>query len=277
MTDGVLGARRIGQYDEEGRAPRDEEKTVTASWNLDEPPVPDDATAVRLVFVRHGQSEWNARALIQGHEGGGLTPLGRAQGRAVADHLSRFWPVPRVVVTSDLPRSVETAQCYVQQVGFEGMRCDQRLREVDNGVWSGRDTAEVAVSEAAYITRIRHGEDLQRGGGESLTEAQERVADFTAELVAELAGQADPADRWALVFGHGGTIRLSALSALGLPGRAARLVGHPANTALTEIEYWVDSDGRLVAERLLGYNSAQHLLHGAADDQALRPTSAAAN
>lgn len=235
---------------------------LAVSWNLDEPPVPDDAVPVRVVFVRHGQSEWNAQARIQGHEGGGLTALGRDQALAAADYLRRALPAPRVVITSDLPRAVETAQCYVAQCGFDGLRFDQRLREVDNGVWSGRPVSEVAASEAAYIARIRQGEDLRRGGGESLADAQERVIDFSAALAAELAERPDPEDRWALAFGHGGTIRLAALAALGLPGSAAQLIGHAANTAITEIEYWARPGGPVAATRLLGYNSAQHLGSG---------------
>ena len=251
--------------------------TLAVGWNLDDPPVPDDAVRARIVFVRHGQSEWNARALIQGHEGGGRTALGRKQAHAVAGYLCHALPTPYVVVTSDLRRAVETAQCYVARSGFGQLRLESRLREVDNGEWSGRPAAEVASREAGYITRIRHGEDLRRGGGESLADAQHRVVEFTAELAAELARCPNPVDRWAVAFGHGGTIRLSALAALGLPGGSAQLIGHAANSAISEIEYWVRADGSVAATRLLEYNSAQHLTLGPDGTTTLHVRSGPAN
>lgn len=235
---------------------------MTASWNLDEPPVPAGTVRVRVVLVRHGQSEWNAQGRIQGHQGGGLTPTGREQARTAADLLCRAYPKPALVVSSDLPRAVETAQIYLENCdpsAAVSFRVDERLREVDNGAWSGRLSSEVAVAEAAYIARIRHGEDLSRGGGESLGKAQNRVRSFVTALAAELALRPDPSDRWAVAFGHGGTIRLAAVAALGLPGTASQLLGHASNTAISEIEYWVHPNGSTLKARLLEYNSAQHL------------------
>lgn len=251
---------------------------MAASWNLDEPAVPEGSVRVGVVFVRHGESEWNAQSRIQGHQGGGLTQTGQAQAQAAADFLCRAYPVPSLVVSSDLRRSAETAQTYLEQCAFAGeLRFDDRLREVDNGGWSGRLAAEVAVAEADYITRIRNGEDLSRGGGESLANAQHRMREFTDALTAELAIGADPTGRWAIVFGHGGPIRLAALAALSLPSTAVRTLGHASNTAITEIEYWVPPDGSAPTARLLEYNSAQHLALGLEGASALHARSAPVN
>lgn len=251
---------------------------MAASWNLDEPTVPEGSVRVGVVFIRHGESEWNAQSRIQGHHGGGLTPTGQAQAQAAAEFLHRAYPVPSLVVSSDLRRSVETAQAYLEQCGYAGtLRYDDRLREVDNGGWSGRFTSEVAAAEADYISRIRNGEDLSRGGGESLANAQHRMCEFTDALTAELATSADPADRWAIVFGHGGPIRLVALAALGLPSTAVRTLGHASNTAITEIEYWVSPDDTPTTARLLEYNSAQHLALGLEGASALHAKPAPVN
>lgn len=242
---------------------------MAARWNLDDPAVPDGSVRVGIVFVRHGESEWNAQSRIQGHQGGGLTGTGKAQAQAAAEYICGAYPSPSLVFTSDLHRSVQTAEIYMQQHGPSGeLRLDERLREVDNGGWSGRLAADVAAAEADYILRIRNGEDLRRGGGESLSEAQRRIVNFCTEITAELA-RADTTDRWAIAFGHGGPIRLAALAALGLPGTAVRLLGHSTNTAITEIEYWVPPDGTVPIARLLGYNSAQHLAVGLGGASAL--------
>lgn len=235
---------------------------MVGGWNLDEPAVRDDSVRVGIIFVRHGESEWNAQSRIQGHRGGGLTSTGKAQARAAAEYICRAYPSSSLVLSSDLHRSVQTAEIYLQHRGVSGeLRLDERLREVDNGDWSGRLTTDVAAAEADYILRIRNGEDLRRGGGESLSEAQLRITNFCAETTAALARE-DAKSRWAIAFGHGGPIRLAALAALGLPATAVRVLGHCSNTAITEIEYWVRPDGAAPVARLLGYNSAQHVTVG---------------
>ena len=74
---------------------------------LDDPDLAD-WRAVRVVLVRHGESQGNAAARFEGQTGPGLTPRGHAQARAIAAGLDRHG-VPDLVLASDLIRVSETA------------------------------------------------------------------------------------------------------------------------------------------------------------------------
>ena len=67
----------------------------------------------RVIVVRHGETEWNAAARIQGHLDSELTAEGREQARAIAARLAR----ERVdaLVSSDLGRAAETARTIAQR------------------------------------------------------------------------------------------------------------------------------------------------------------------
>src|SRR5213080_4771065 len=68
-----------------------------------------DRVGPALHLVRHGQSTWNVRHLVQGQaDEAELTELGRSQARSSADLLAGL-PVQRVI-TSDLRRARQTAQ-----------------------------------------------------------------------------------------------------------------------------------------------------------------------
>ena len=77
-------------------------------------------TPVDFFILRHGQTTWNARGIIQGQADAPLDDVGRAQARALAEFLvgdglsagrTRGFPRPGLpVVTSDLSRAVDTAR-----------------------------------------------------------------------------------------------------------------------------------------------------------------------
>ncbi|MBJ7456161.1 MAG: histidine phosphatase family protein, partial [Thermoleophilia bacterium] len=52
---------------------------------------------VRLILVRHGESEWNALGRVQGQADPGLSEAGRAEARLLAPLVAAM--APEVVVT----------------------------------------------------------------------------------------------------------------------------------------------------------------------------------
>jgi broad specificity phosphatase PhoE len=76
-----------------------------------------------LYFIRHGQYRVDDSA-----DTGRLTPLGRKQALLLGRHL-RLYPIDSVV-SSDLPRAVETAQLVAQALGIPRFRRRRLLREM---------------------------------------------------------------------------------------------------------------------------------------------------
>lgn len=216
---------------------------MTLTWNIDIPPV-DDSPVVRLVLVRHGQTSWNANRLIQGHQGPGLNATGTAQAQTVAQQLLQRFPTPDVVFSSDLTRCIATAAPYIDQLNVQ-LEQDMRLREIDNGDWSGHHTATIAVEHAETIQRIRHGEDVPRGGGETTGQLRARARAFTNDLISRAAQHTDR-EFTAVAFSHGGTIRALFAEAFQLPC-GLQLFGPVTNCAVSVLHVY-GSDTAVVAQ-----------------------------
>ena len=87
-----------------------------------------------VVFVRHGETDWNRERRVQGSQGASINEAGREQARALARLL---WEVPlQAVYSSTLTRAVETAS-YVAGPHSLGVLTDPRLNEIHHGDWEG--------------------------------------------------------------------------------------------------------------------------------------------
>src|SRR3954449_978711 len=81
--------------------------------------------ASRVLFVRHGQSEWNALGRWQGQADPPLSDLGRAQARAAAHSLGAL----DAIFASDLQRAAETAAIISAAIGVGPVLVEPDLRE----------------------------------------------------------------------------------------------------------------------------------------------------
>ena len=114
----------------------------------------------RVLFVRHGQSEWNALGRWQGQADPPLSELGRAQARAAAHSLGAL----DAIFASDLQRATETAAIISSALGVGPVMVDPDLRERDAGEWSGMTRAEVDVRFPGYLPDDRHRAFAPDGG-----------------------------------------------------------------------------------------------------------------
>jgi len=218
---------------------------------LDTPDL-DDWRAVRVVLVRHGESQGNAAARFEGQTGPGLTARGHAQARAIAAGLDRYGR-PDLVVASDLVRVCETAAPYLARTGLSA-RIDPRWREASVGTWSGRTFTEVAAEHPEAIRALRRGEDVRRGGGETFAELRARVAAALDDVLAPFAARPAGGTHTVIVFTHGGPIRVATAEALALPAGGHLGLDPPTNCSATELEFVLGGDGSRRA-RLVAYNT----------------------
>ena len=139
-----------------------------------------------LIFIRHGETDWNRTARFQGQRDIALNALGRRQaernGRAVAGILAGGgWDF----VASPLGRTVETMRIALAAASRPGQtfRTDPRLRECSYGDWEGLTLAEIDALDAGVHERRA----LDKWGfvppsGESYAAVSERVADWLTTL-----------------------------------------------------------------------------------------------
>lgn len=186
----------------------------------------------RIMLVRHGESHWNAEHRYQGQQDSGLTDLGREQAERVGHRLLDELGEAAVIWSSDLPRAHDTSAPYARLAGLS-VTCDPRLRELDIGTWGGRRLTDVAEEHPAVVEAAARGEDVRRGGGETFAEMRARVTACLSEIVARSGAETET--RTVVVFSHGGTIRVAAAHAAGVPSPGHATLGAPTNCSITEI------------------------------------------
>ncbi len=194
----------------------------------------------QLLLLRHGRTSHNATGRFQGQVDVPLDDVGRAQAARVAPLIAARKPV--LVVTSDSSRAADTAAA-VAATSQVTLMCDERLREIDVGGWSGLTLEEAAAGfpqqYADWIAGNR--EELRRGGGETYAEVGWRAYEAVRPL---LVG--DP-DELVVAVTHGGTARSLIDLMLGLPVGARHILGGIPNAGWSRL-----SQGRF------GWRLAEH-------------------
>jgi len=130
-----------------------------------------------LLFLRHGQTDWNAQGLFQGRTDVPLNETGREQARAQALALVSHEPPVDVIYASPLLRARETAE-IVQQALEVPIYFDERLVERCFGKLEG-----------TLIVRGLGEEGLARHGAESFSALHERIKGFLNDIAARHPGQ----------------------------------------------------------------------------------------
>ncbi len=158
---------------------------------------------MRLLLVRHGQSEWNAGRVLQGQADVPLSALGREQAAALAVTVAAL--APDRAVTSDLLRASATAAI----LGHPDARPERALREIDVGVWQGRAIPDLVAENPIDYAGWRAGTHRPEGGEDWST--------FAARVQQAIRQEAmSGGARTLLVVCHGGVIRAALDVLLGL-------------------------------------------------------------
>lgn len=136
----------------------------------------------RLYLLRHGQTEFNVKKLVQGRCDSPLTNLGRQQAQRAAAWLKAHDVVPDKVVSSPLGRAMDTASL----VACELIGPDAAVEPCKGIIERCYGTFEGGPHDALPTDVWNPGEDLVPFGGEGSRALQERmVATLTNLMDAE--------------------------------------------------------------------------------------------
>ena len=157
-----------------------------------------------LYLCRHGQTDWNAEARLQGQEEIGLNSLGKAQakrnGHKLADMLGAEAAGFRFLA-SPMLRTRQTMEIIRGELGLDSKdyATDERLIELHFGDWQGSTLEEIAeTAPEAVAERERRKWDYVPPGA-------------TAESYAMLMERARPVfealSEPTILVAHGGIVR----------------------------------------------------------------------
>ena len=160
----------------------------------------------RILFVRHGETSWNAEHRLQGQRDIPLNPRGREQASAVGRILQARIPneVARLdregaFVASPLSRARETMERMRSAIGLDpaAYRLNPALVELTFGDWEGHTWSEVAARDPKGVkARFADKWNYVPPHGESYAMLAARLKPWIAALDSDVA-----------VVAHGGVAR----------------------------------------------------------------------
>jgi broad specificity phosphatase PhoE len=187
-----------------------------------------------VLLVRHGATDWNLERRAQGQADIPLNALGREQAEATARELAA-WPI-EAVYTSDLARAADTARAIARAHGLEPAP-DPRLREIDQGEWTGRTGDEIR-SRWPHLWDDTRRREPARPGGETPEQLRERALAALTRVVHE-----HPTGTVVLVS-HGVTMRVLVAEVLGFDEHSSAVLRGVSNGGVVRFEANLDG-GRL--------------------------------
>ena len=160
----------------------------------------------KLVLVRHGQSEWNAKNLFTGWKDPKLTDLGIQEAIKAGDLLKTRNLKFDLMFTSNLFRAQETGRLILEQMNQTDIRVikDQSLNERNYGDLAGLNKDEAREKWGEEQVHVwRRSFDVPPPGGESLKNTAERVLPyFELEIMPKVKEGLN-----ILVAAHGNSLR----------------------------------------------------------------------
>jgi broad specificity phosphatase PhoE len=154
---------------------------------------------VKIVLVRHGETEWSLSGQHTSHTDLSLTERGRERAAALAPAMAE-WNIA-LVLTSPLRRARET--CELAGLGDVAEVCDDLL-EWDYGEYEGLTTPQIHETNPSWSLW----QDGCPGG-----EMPDQVGERADRAIARLRS----ADGDAVAFAHGHILRVLAARWIGMP------------------------------------------------------------
>ncbi|HWQ58937.1 MAG TPA: histidine phosphatase family protein [Clostridia bacterium] len=204
---------------------------------------------MKLVLIRHGETDWNTGRRVQGRTDVPLNERGSLQAQAVAEYLGGMGL--RAVYSAPLARAYDTARCIAKAARIDAVRVLEDLTEINFGGWEGKTDRELMEHFPEHWgdwNWILHPELCREIGAESAEEILSRALACIEAIRAE-----NPQDAAVAVVSHTMPIKLITAHFIGLP--ASRIRGLMLNNCAASVLVFHGS-GHVSLER---WNDTSHL------------------
>ncbi|MBD2342957.1 histidine phosphatase family protein [Anabaena subtropica] len=168
---------------------------------------------VRLLLVRHGETEWNRQTRFQGQIDIPLNDNGRQQAQKAGAFLQNV--AIDFAVSSSMARPKETAEIILRHHPSINLELQDGLREISHGLWEGKLEAEIEQEFPGELHRWRTTPgEVQMPEGENLQQVWERsVTTWQNIIQTALNNQCQTG----LIVAHDATNKTLLCHVLGLP------------------------------------------------------------
>ncbi len=163
---------------------------------------------LRLLLIRHGETDSNASGRFQGQSNAPLNLNGQKQAATLSQAIAG--EAVQALYASDLRRARETAQAIATPLGLS-IKHAPELRKLSFGTWEGLTYTDIEQRDPqALVAWQRDPNDVAPPGGETLRQLAARVGDIYGEIVSTHMGNT------VVLVSHGGPLRVLICLALGL-------------------------------------------------------------
>ena len=180
---------------------------------------------MKLLLIRHGESEADLLDVHEGRADFSLTECGHRQARAMAKYVASNYRIDRIYA-STLRRAMQTAQYLSDETGVP-VQPESALMEFNNGLLAGLPYKE-AAEKYPLVPDLPPEQAVYEQ--ESLVEFRGRAEKMLTTILAETADEETVA-----VVTHGGTINQLYHAFLKLPVKDGMFF----STADTGIHEWI--------------------------------------
>jgi probable phosphoglycerate mutase len=217
---------------------------------------------LRLLLVRHGETEWNRVSRFQGGIDVPLNENGRRQAQMAAEFLKDV-PID-FAISSPMLRPKETAQIILTSHPSVNLELQEALKEINHGLWEGKLESEIKQEYADLLHQWQTApETVQMPEGENLQQVWDRaVACWNA--IIESVELSDSELKTGLVVAHDAINKVILCHVLGLTPASIWCIKQ-GNGAVTVIDY---PHGLEKAPILQAMNITTHLSGGVLDKTA---------
>lgn len=139
---------------------------------------------MRLFIVRHGETDWNTKQLLQGHSDTNLSEVGMEQSKKLAKALEKY-PLDKIYC-SDLKRCKQTIAPFLKLHKDIPIKYTSELRERNFGRFEGKKKEEMIgeFKEKGYTLNT-----IKIPGVESFMEVRKRISCFVEKIFKKEKGK----------------------------------------------------------------------------------------
>jgi probable phosphoglycerate mutase len=225
-------------------------------------PTPRENRGLRLLLVRHGETEWNRASRFQGGIDVPLNDNGRGQAQQAAEFLKDI-PID-FAVSSPMLRPKETAEIILTSHPDIPLELQDALKEISHGLWEGKLEAEIKQLYPDLLHQWQVApETVQMPEGENLEQVWERAIDCWNAIV-NSAEVSSTELKIGLVVAHDAINKVILCHILGLSPKSIWCIKQ-GNGAVSVIDY---PQGLEQAPILQAMNITTHLSGGVLDKTA---------
>ncbi len=233
----------------------------TAHLGLTIPSLRPNHSGVRLLLVRHGETDWNRESRFQGIRDIPLNENGKKQGEMAAEFLKEV--KIDFGITSSMLRPKETAEIILKYHPDVTLESKSELVEICHGLWEGKLKSEIEAEFPGMLQEWEENpETVQMPEGENLQEVWDRAVASWNEIVKVYCNSEPP--KTGIIVAHDAINKVILCYLLGLkPANFWNI--KQGNGAVSVIDYPQGPDHPPVLQAI---NITSHLSSGILDKTA---------